>query len=339
MKLTHQSKAGKQDDAQAHPKQQNAARPKRNPFSFLKHAAGSLALASAITAGSLAAPKPAAAQEIPPLSAFIASDSNSSTQLYFSFLRYGFGIGYHYSVLHSVSNLPLAVRNVPVNSQDLGGMDSSWAQPIGDLPLIFPDDIPFLNLSIGPALSFNHGTCVIQLGAGGEFSAYNENMNERNYLDSNNAPTAGDSASFYRGYVTALTWDGIEAGPVQLFDEIAVKPYIFAEIQFTGSDRQDGSAGISFGYRLYRESVIGENGWDRWDSYQVMSTYNLATYVTGMPYVGLNFYDEGHIQPVCQFLFGFKYVVSSHVYAAGQGTHLDFSSPAFTFDLSIQPHF
>lgn len=257
-----------------------------------------------------------------------------------SILHFALGFGYNLSILKQINNIPLAIRNVPVNPGDIPtyGPTSSWALPIGETSVNPAGNLPLLDITFGPTIPLDRGVFVIGFGAGGEFSFYGGGQNERNYVE-NGAPTSGDSASYVEGSGTALTYYEIAPGPIAIGGLLAIEPYIFAEVKMRPSDicgKPDGW-GVSIGHRIYYETGIAQNGWDRYAEYTVQSSFNLIDMVTGMPYAALNFYDSDYGKPCVSIYAGLKYMIGKQVQPAADGAQFVFRNPAPAFGVFVNP--
>jgi hypothetical protein len=188
------------------------------------------------------------------------------------------GVGACLSPFAGVYKVPPEVTEVPAYPADGGS-----AGPINPNLQLASDLLRPMDFTVAWGSSFNNRRVMVELGAGGELLAESwnapagessgeafGNINERNYEGGN-----GDTLGYARGDGTALTWYTLNS---------VFNPYLFAQVG-TPISKHLRLAG---GFRTSVENFTIENGWDRYDTYEVYKRYQFATLITGMPYLSLS---------------------------------------------------
>lgn len=219
---------------------------------------------------------------------------------------------YRTALIERVSDVPESIRNVPIHPND------PWGRP-GPIP----DDEVMIGsrtgafVRYGPKLNLFKDNLSIKVGLELEFSgSYSTDFPERSI----------SGVGSERGYGASLTFYSIhtKAGPD--WNSIFI-PKLFAGID----SKISNSFSVGLGCSIWREDLVAETGYDRYDKYDRLAGFNLVDMTVGSVMVSLRYkMDESN------YLFlevGTQDILDKKFYDLGRQADVDFEENPFTISI------
>lgn len=219
---------------------------------------------------------------------------------------------YRQSLVKRVSDVPIEIRNVPAHPDD----SQVSIGPIADDEVYVRDRFGGF-FRIGPKL--NLGGIYIKPGIELEISgSQNPETPERNYT---NYPGTNQ-----RGYGAALTYYNIHT---QCGDESNTFffPKLFLGLEAKISD----SISLGLASNVWREDLVAETGYDRYDSLEMNEVSNLVDMTIGSIAITLNFKNENG-----NGLFmsaGIQKILDKNYSSVGEKADIEFTENPLLFSL------
>lgn len=221
---------------------------------------------------------------------------------------------YRSPLVNKVSNVPLEIRNVPIHPSDPWGRPG----PIED------DEVKVgarsgMFLRYGPKLNLIGEHLSLKMGLELEISGLFVEDPERNYTNA--------VGTEQRGYGAALTYYSVhtKAGPD--WNSVFI-PKIFAGVETKLSD----SFSIGAGYSIWREDLVAETGYDRYDKYDRLAGFNLVDMTVGSISGSLRY----HPSESGNFYFievGTQDILDKKYHELGREAEIDFEKDSFTLSI------
>ncbi|MBW2990281.1 hypothetical protein KY348_01100 [Candidatus Woesearchaeota archaeon] len=245
-------------------------------------------------------------------------------------------LGYRSSILGSVENIPLEVRDVPKHEDDWYAKDRNVA-PIEKNSVNLYGRVK-AGTRLGGKLAFIQDKLFFKTGVGIDFthaaalSKYNKrkDMQERNYTNFPGTNT--------RGYGAALTFYQVRTSFVDLgLEDAFFRPLVFSEIEV----KLEEKTGLVLGYLAYPQNFHVRNGWDRYDNLQVKDEHELAKLIIGGPYVSIKFYHKEDYSEKRNYVsidVGFTSILKKQLTEIGKNMQLNFNDGSFYIGISQSIH-
>lgn len=188
----------------------------------------------------------------------------------------------------SVDNMPMVVRNVPIYPDDLSYVPPENQGPIsrlkysqsGDFDLAIMGAYQFSASDTSP-LRFNIGLGVDLLFAS------TGDMAERNYTNAVGTDARGEGA--------ALTYAELFQGNINSAENQDSLVNVAPIGKFEVAPFNEPFRTVWFGVSASYFTVGAQNGWDRWDSFEPLDTFDLATVIPVRLYTTCFIGESEHI--------------------------------------------
>lgn len=249
----------------------------------------------------------------------------------------GFNAGYEKSLISSINNIPLAIRNVPKHRDDGYASDSNVA-PIAGSSIDLSETYPILGAKVGVGIGI-HDTWeddkfTFKVGIGAETwhpdKATNfytaDEFHSRNYTNAPGTDTRGEAAALtaYRVFTYYHKPDD------------NLKPYLFSEAGF-----HKDFLTLNLGYKIFKQGIIAENGWDRYNSFEKWNSHELAEYIVGSPYasVGCRFPCLTNCIGAVTLDTGLNHILKEELSSLGKQAAIDTAGASWFVGLSFNSYF
>jgi len=173
-----------------------------------------------------------------------------------------------------------------------------------------------------------------KLGGGGWFldtGGKRHDIRERNYTNQPGTEERGRGAALTYFYVHPKYWVDWNT---------TLRPYLFSKLEIgTEKDRT-----LSIGYNLYRETLVLEDGWDRYASREILQKDDIADMLVGEAFISLvlSVNKPDPYKDELGFLelhVGAAHIVSKSISELGEKTDIDFNQPALVVGVNYTIHF
>ncbi len=217
---------------------------------------------------------------------------------------------YRHSLVNEVRDVPLAIRNIPIHPDDWG-----VPGPIADDEVtVGPRLGMFVNY--GQKLTLLKDSLFLRAGVEMELSGMLDiDKPSRNYTNA-----VGTSE---RGYGAALTYYSIytKAGPD--WNSFLI-PKVFVGLETKLSD----SLTFGAGYKLWREDLVAETGYDRHDNLERRDGFGLVDMTIGSIVGSLKYNYSGDRYLFLEF--GTQDILDKQYHNLGREADIDFADNSFT---------
>lgn len=241
-----------------------------------------------------------------------------------SCLFYEVGSGYEENTIDRVDKIPLRIRNVPKHSNDFYAQDTNVAPIQRDYANLYGHHNP-IKTKIG--IKGLLGRLIPSIGIGIDLPLITLDIARRNYTDNVGSEQRGDGAALTYYEVSTLFWPTSNDIRLSIFSELE----LFVNTKF----------GVAIGYSLFKESLIAENGWDRYNKLEVKDRYDLADLVVGQPYISFRFHTErdsdkeGIYADIISLNLGFKDVINTRKIGLGKDVDIRLDNKSLFAYLTI----
>jgi hypothetical protein len=190
---------------------------------------------------------------------------------------FDFKAGYEQNLVRSVSNIPLSIRDVPPHKGDYGSYGDG-TQILSKDNVVMYDRIP-LEARAGITLNTNCFKPSLGLGIGYTFEAANPSVKE---------DLRTCVSEKYQGAINFC-----EPRPDMYYyqirnDPLRIAPFLEVEKPL------DEKTSLILGYRVFRDVLNAENGWDVQEDSSSKNKFKLAQMVMGESYAGIKSQQDGY---------------------------------------------
>jgi hypothetical protein len=231
------------------------------------------------------------------------------------------GVTYVEPQIKSIDNIPLSIRNVPINPEDTY-VPAGNQGPISQTSLKTPYTLTILDFKLGAkfdmgrAQSWGDGSTNKWLSASAGIGislnltpdtignpTFGSNTAERNYSNAVGTSERGEGAALTYEQLNNHYWGG-------KWNEY-LQPFAFVDLSHNFSK----AVALSVGVKVTQQTEMIATGWDRWDEQSGWKTYDVSSYYTAMPYMQLKLgpkaiNDEEGINSYVSLIGGVSQIIS-----------------------------